>query len=309
MEGNERSTDVVVRVLARRQHGVVHRRQLLAEGATYRELERRLANGALIELGNGVYAVPSSPASTLRQYKAAELAVPGAVLCDLAAANLHDLGATTSAAPEIAVHPSANHRCVLARVHRRKDVEHITVRGIRVTTVPQTLVDIAGRLTISRLDEVWTSALIRRRTTLEELADRVAVTSQQRLRHRGPASAVLTSLTEGTELADSELEEVLYRLACEVVGPEEVVRQLPLPWWKEGRGRGDVGIPSHRLILEADGRSWHARLRDFDADRMRDNLAVANGYAVLRFGAVALQRSPDEVVGIIAAASRHRRSA
>ena len=69
-----------------------------------------------------------------------------------------------------------------------------------------------------------------------------------------------------------------------------------------------MGIPAWRLVLEADGRSWHARLEDFDRDRARDNLAVANGYAVLRFTSVHLRRQPETVIQRIADTGRHRRN-
>ena len=42
-------------------------------------------------------------------------------------------------------------------------------------------------------------------------------------------------------------------------------------------------IPDHRLIIEADGRRWHARFADFDRDKWRDNQATAHGYRVLHF--------------------------
>lgn len=295
--------------LARDQQGVIHRRQLLDEGLSYRQLEGRIDNGALIDLGHGVLAVPSAPATYLRQYKAAELAVPDAAVCGLAGAKLHDLGATRSAAPEIAVHPSSNHRCSFARVQRRRDVQTTTVQGIRVTTVAQTLVDLAGRLRLSKLEDTWTSALIRNRTTLPELQERVLAAESQRLRHRGAARSMIDSLLLGTDLAESELEVLLHDLASRVPGIPEVVRQVPLPWWKEGAGRGDVGVPAWRMILEADGRSWHARLRDFDEDRMRDNAAAAHGHVVLRFTALHLRRAPEQVVELIAAAGAHRRAA
>lgn len=303
------AADAVINRLVRDQFGVVHRRQLLAEGVSYRQLDGRTDSGALIELAHGVYTVSSAPATFQRQYKAAELAVPDAAIGGLAAAKWHDLGATRSAAPEIVVHPSSNHRCGLARVSRRRDVRVTTVQGIRVTDVPQTLVDLTGRLRLSKLEEVWTSAIVRDRTTLEALEERVAAAERQRLRHRGLARALIDSLVEGAGLAESELEALLHDLAAQVPGIPEIVRQVPLPWWKAGAGRGDLGVPAWRMILEADGRSWHARLRDFDVDRMRDNVAAANGHVVLRFGALHLKREPDHVVELITAAGAHRRAA
>ena len=302
------TADSIIDDLARRQYGVVHRRQLLAEGITARQLNRRVHNGRLLLLGNGVFAVASAPATILRQYKAAELAVPDAAICGLAAGRIHDLGATRSAAPEIAVPPNANHRCDFARVQRRYDLRTTTVDRIRVTDVPQTLVDLTGRLRLTKLENTWTSALIRNRTTLDHLEERVTASEAQRLSHRGLARAMLDSLVKGAELAESELEAILFDLVSQVPGIPAIVRQVALPWWRSGAGRGDLGVPDWRLILEADGRSWHARLADFDRDRARDNQAVANGYAVLRFTAVHLRQRPQDVVSLIADTGRHRRA-
>lgn len=301
--------DAIIHRLGRDQHGVVHRRQLYAESISKRQIEIRREAGALIPMGHDVFALASAPTTYLRQYKAAELAVPDAAVCGLAAAKLLDLGATRSAPAEIAVPPGGNHRCSFARARRRSEVAVTEVKRIRVTSVPQTLVDLSVRLRLARVEEVWTSALIRNRTTLAELDERVAAAESQRLRHRGVARAMIDSLVHGVDLAESELEAELYDLAIQVPGVPALVRQMPLPWWRGGKGRADVGIPAWRTILEADGRSWHARLADFDADRMRDNVAAANGHVVLRFGAVHLRRAAEQTVEIIAATGRHRRTA
>lgn len=306
---SRREADQAIDELARKQFGAMNRRQLLERRLSYDQIEDRTANGELVFLGNGVYAARGAPATSLRQYKAAELAVRDAAICGLAASCLLDLGATRSAAPEIVVRPSTTSRCGFARVHRRVDVETTTVQGIRVTTVAQTLVDIAGRLRISRLEDVWTDALARDRTTLAALKDRVGAAASHRLKNRGIAMGMFAALADGSELAESQLEVLLHGIASRVPGIPPIVRQPSLPWWRGGTGRGDVGVPDWRLILEADGRSWHARLRSFDDDRRRDNLAAANGFQVMRFSAIHLQRGPDDVAALIAGAGRHRRSA
>ena len=299
MSIDTRTADAVIARLGQSQHGVMNRGQLLDEDLSPRQIDHRLQTDRLLELGHHVYAVPSAPATFLRQYKAAELAIPGAAVCALAGSVLHTLGAVRSARPEIAVHPSANHRCTFARVHRRRDIEVTTVRGIRVTTVAQTLVDITRRIPLDRLEECWSSALARKVVTVAEITDRVALAEAQRLGHRGLARATLDSLVRGAELAESELEALLLRTLARAPDLPPVVPQHPLEFWAGGRGRADAGIPDWRLLLEADGRSWHARLRDFDRDRERDNLAVANGWVVLRFTALHLRHEPDGVLGLI----------
>ncbi len=62
-----------------------------------------------------------------------------------------------------------------------------------------------------------------------------------------------------------------------------MVRQAPLPWRPRGASRVDVLIPSWSAIIEADGRRWHTRVRDFEVDQERNNEAVLNGFRTLRF--------------------------
>jgi very-short-patch-repair endonuclease len=54
-----------------------------------------------------------------------------------------------------------------------------------------------------------------------------------------------------------------------------------------------------RLIIEGDGRRWHARLESMERDRARDNEAVAHGYRVLRFSYWMLRDHPDEVLDVV----------
>jgi len=58
-------------------------------------------------------------------------------------------------------------------------------------------------------------------------------------------------------------------------------------------------IDAWGLIIEADGRSWHARVAAFETDRWRDNQAAAHGLRVQRFTYTMLRHRPDEVVAII----------
>jgi very-short-patch-repair endonuclease len=61
-------------------------------------------------------------------------------------------------------------------------------------------------------------------------------------------------------------------------------------------------IPAWRLVLEADGRRWHARVADFDNDRWRDNQAAALGLRVMRFTHPHLTHRLREVADLITAA-------
>ena len=75
--------------IARRQHGVFHRRQVIEVGFTRRMIEHRRSIGAWVTLAPSVYALASHPFTWLRQAKAAELGIPGAAVSHRAAAVLH----------------------------------------------------------------------------------------------------------------------------------------------------------------------------------------------------------------------------
>ena len=73
--------------LARRAHGVVTRRELLAAGVSPRQIHRRLRRGTLIVAHPGVYRVGHRAPSVEARYTAAvKAAGEGALLSGLAAA-------------------------------------------------------------------------------------------------------------------------------------------------------------------------------------------------------------------------------
>ena len=70
--------------------------------------------------------------------------------------------------------------------------------------------------------------------------------------------------------------------------------------------RVDAVIEEWRLILEADGRTFHTKHSDFERDRERDNLAVAHGYRVMRFTYRALNSDPAAALRLVLGAGGHR---
>lgn len=84
-----RSSARTVWALARTQHGVISREQLLALGYGPRAIEHRLATGRLRRLWAGVYAVGRAEVGQLGLWRGAVLACGGeAVLSDRSAAAL-----------------------------------------------------------------------------------------------------------------------------------------------------------------------------------------------------------------------------
>jgi hypothetical protein len=173
---------------------------------------------------------------------------------------------------------------------------------MRVTTIAQTLCDVVQRVRVDRWERAADGLLLDGRLTVEELQER-------RLRYEHSRRAGMPTfralvddrLADGYIPPSTELERQLEATISRVPACPHVVWQAPAPWAPEAQ-RVDAMIPAWRLILEADGRRWHARVADFDKDRWRDNQAAALGLRVLRFTHLHLTQRRREVVELIAAA-------
>jgi predicted transcriptional regulator of viral defense system len=148
MDGLEqtRALDARIGELAKRQHGVVARRQLLARGVGEEAIEVRLRTGRLHRLHRGVYAVGHRVLSREARWMAAVLAGgPGAVLSHRSAAALWGIRDPGSHAIEVTTPRKSRSR---GTIHRHFTVlpadEMTTECGIPVTTVPRTLFDLAA---------------------------------------------------------------------------------------------------------------------------------------------------------------------
>jgi very-short-patch-repair endonuclease len=182
----------------------------------------------------------------------------------------------------LAVPHGAYRRSALATVRQSTLIEATRYRHLAVVSPAHALVQLAARVRPEKLQRVAGSAFVRQPRLLAELGDRFVDLSRSRL----PQLSVVRALLDrfDAEVPDESVLEVLLDQALFAV-PElpEVVRQAPFPWWPEGRNRVDRWLPDWRLIVEADGRSWHARIEDFERDHWRDNEANAHGCHVMRF--------------------------
>ena len=61
------------------------------------------------------------------------------------------------------------------------------------------------------------------------------------------------------------------------VGITSLLRQFRPPWFDGVRGTVDFADPAARVILEVDGRSWHATSQAMADDRRRDRVAAGHG--------------------------------
>lgn len=159
-----RRWDQEIAGLARRQHGVVSRAQLLERGMGKRAIAARIERGQLHRLHNGVYKVGYRRISRKGRWMAAVLASgPGACLSHRSAARLWRLIPAAGERAEVTCPPDhrTRRRGIVAHEAVVVEDEWQVVDGIPVTSPFRTIFDLATCLTMRELERAWHEALVR----------------------------------------------------------------------------------------------------------------------------------------------------
>jgi very-short-patch-repair endonuclease len=281
--------------LAKAQHWVITRPQLLAIGYTPEAIDYRIEVGRLRPIHEGVFAVWRPDLAREGHFIAAVLA------CGDTAALSHDSGGELwEIRPRI---PGPLHVSVLRghprrpgiKAHRRTRMETTTRKGIVVTTPACTIVDLAPRLSDARLERCINEAVNRNLANPEELRDDAAA-----MPWRFGARRVVTLLDRDTFVATETMLEQRFLRIVRKAG-------LPLPAtqvWLPG-GRVDFCWPDLKLVVEADSLRFHRTAAQQRTDIVRDQLNfVDREIHTLRFTHWQIFREPEYVTRILTAAIR-----
>lgn len=267
--------------LSRRQFGVVARPQLLGAGFSDSAVRRAVERGDLVPQLPKVYRLPSVPVTLEQRHMGAVLwAGPGAALCNSSAAQALGLIGRRSSQIEIVTARRPIPQPGI-RLHRRLlspgEVRH--VGALPVVAPCRTLIDLAGSGTAVQAEIALDAALRLELVTLEEMAAMVDLAALHRLAGNALMRALLSVRGEEEALSESELESAFVRIIRRVSFPRPV-RQVTVEW---GRcHRLDFVFPDQGVIVEVDGRRWHASKRRFEEDRRRDNAATLGGMKTIR---------------------------
>ncbi len=260
---------------AARQHGAVSAEQLERAGLTRAGIHRRVAAGWLHRVHRGVYAVGHPGLTDLGRWTAAVLAGgPEAALSHRSAAALWGLRPDVRVV-EITV-PGRRRRGpagVVVHAGALHPLEAVA-EGVRVTTVPRTLLDLAEVLPVREVVAAIDRATARRLFA----ADAVRATMARATGRRGLRTlrAALLVTRPQDVLTRSELERRALRLIRDARLPRPEVN-APLLGHEV-----DLLWRDRRLAVELDGRAFHDTPNAFEADRRRDADRLARGWRVLR---------------------------
>lgn len=310
---SRRAVDALVVALASRQGMVVTLRQLTDAGVARHEVRSR-HGGLLTPVSAGIYVVGElTPTACLH---AALAAVPSAAVSHRSAGVRQRLRVLA---------PANHHELTVARHHRsQRRLPGVRIRsttwlpgddvtvvdGVRVTTVARTVCDLAGVVARSRLWHVVEVAITEERVTAGELQACAAAWCRRGRSGSGVVRALDHELLDAEPLPGSELERRAALLLHEA-GVGGWTAQCRPPWYDGVRGVVDLAWVAERVVLELDGRRWHATAQAQGDDRRRDRLATAHGWVTLRFGWAEVVHRPAAFVAevqVVLAARRAERA-
>jgi len=280
--------------LAAHQHGCFSRVQAHERGLTDRQLRHRIDQGLLTRGYGDTYHVAGAPRTTRAEYASASLAVPGGLVGAAAAAHLHRFDGFGPTQPIVVVGMDAPSRLDGVRILRRRDLvprHGCRVDGIATTSIPRTVLDLAAYLPWFELGQLIDALTEGRRLSVKRLFDEFDLVARRGRNGTTAMRRVLEPRLESLTLDRSKLEELGLAFLRRFEFPDPDVEFRP-PWAGPAVARVDLAYPQWRLIIELDGRKWHDRSDRFEHDRLRDQLAMAAGWVVVRITWRQLQDDP-----------------
>jgi very-short-patch-repair endonuclease len=281
------------RRLARRQHWVITRAQLLVIGFTDEAIDYRIETGRLHPIHAGVYAVDRPASSLLALFVAAVLACgEGAALSHESAAQLWQIRPRRPGPIHVSVPAGRRVEHPGLEIHHRTAYEVTRRFGIPVTTPICTIVDVAPGLGDEQLERCVNEAANRDLVHPDRLHAAVRA-----LRYRRGARRVRMLLDrDAFVVTHSMLEQRFLRIVRRSGLPlPETQRRLP-------GGRVDFYWPDRGLVVEADSLRFHRTPFQQRADALRDQTHFKAEIRTLRFTHWQIWHEPDYVETILQAA-------
>lgn len=283
------------RALARRQHWVIARFQLLVLGYSTEAIKHRIAKGRLRPLFRGVYAAGQPDTTQYGWWMAAVLACgPGAAISHTSTAALWRIRPLVRGPIEVSTSRDRCHRGI--RTHRRllMPPDLALHHNIPVTNPVCTLIDVAPGLTREELEGSVSEA------------DKLGLIHPDELRTALDSHPGWTGVTKlrGTldrrtyVMTDTELERRFLPIALRAGLP------LPLTQTYVNGFRVDFYWPDLGLVVETDGLTYHRTSQQQAEDRVRDQTHTAAGLTALRFTHAQIRYEPGHVEEVLRAVAR-----
>lgn len=287
--------------LSRRQFGLVSRAQLLSAGFSSSAIARASHRGELVPFQYRVWRVPSVPRCWEQRPMGTVLSIGGrTVASHITSAYLQELLPRASAAIEVTTDRSPGKRPGII-VYRNSLAENdiVSVRGIPCASVYRTLMDLC--VTQHELDSeaALDAALRMDRVNFDRLCDYADDAASRRIKGSSALRRLLSVRGNEDGLSESEAESLFTRIMRRASLP---IGQRQTPREGTRNGRIDFFYPDQKLVIEIDGRKFHAGRREKVRDKRYDNELNIGGSRVLRLTWVDLTQDESYVQDLVARA-------
>lgn len=289
--------DARIAELAGRQFNRVSRRQLAELGISDRAIAHRIAMGRLVAVEQGVFGIAPILEDDWGRWMAATLTAPRSFLSHLSAAAAWGL-LSGPRRVECVTRPGSGgprrHGGVLAFRSSTLDGDVTMERGIPITSVPRTLLDLARAVGDRALARAVREAVRLELTTLAALGDHLG-------RHRGRRGSRRLAQTvarySGLPLESARSGAEIH--ALEIL--RDANRPLPRLNARIAGEEADLSWPTERLIIEIDGGPFHL---DVGEDARKQRTWETAGWTVCRVPSDDVYERPEGLLAISPASER-----
>ena len=285
--------DARIAELAGKQFNRASRQQLLGLGVSDAAIEYWVAAGRLVAVGQGVFALaPVLDHDDWGRWMGATLTAPGSVLSHRSAAVAWAL-LLRGQGREIVTRPGSGGPRNLSgvRAFRSTTLEGdcTVLRGIPITTVPRTLLDLARQVSPKALARAVREAVRLEHVTLATLGDALG-------RYRGRRGAGVLAATVA-RYAALPLERA--RSGAEIRALEilrHAGRQLPRLNVRVAGEEADLSWRRARVIIEVDGGPFHL---DVGEDARKQRVWDRAGWTVRRISSDDVYERPERLLALV----------
>jgi hypothetical protein len=262
---------------AEEQDDVVSIEQLRDAGLTPGQIRGLVKRGHLHPRHRGVFTVGHRKLSVRGHLMAALLAGGAtAFLSHRTAAAVYGLRDVSVRRIDVTV-PGAKRRCRgPLKFHRMTSQPDVKVRnGLRVSSVPQMLIELAPLETRRELDRLITAAVRKGMLDLDKM--RAALARYGRRPGIGKLRAALAAyLPTADRKSDLERDFDAFLAEHPEIPPPQRTN-VYIDGWEI-----DCYWPEQRLAVELDGRPYHIAVRDTEKDKLKDAKLLIKGIRVMR---------------------------
>jgi hypothetical protein len=283
--------DVRIVKLAGAQFNRVSRAQLAALGLSAGAIAHRVASGRLVIVEQGVFALPPVLDDDWGRWLGATLTAPGTCLSHQSAAAASGFWSRRGQV-ETVTRPGSGgarrHGGLLVYRSSTLEDERTALRGIPITTVPRTLLDLAPQLSERALARAVREAARLRLTTIGAIADCMDRHRGRRgARRLGGVIARYTGLPIARARSGAEVR------ALEVL--RGAGRALPELNARVAGEEADLSWPAHRVLIEIDGGPFHL---DVGEDARKQACWEGAGWIVRRVTSDDVYDRPERLLAL-----------